>query len=69
MGEQVMETVWNLSALGFSPREVHRLSTLKRRYDRGTFVELTEEAKRLAFARWLVTHGKLSESWPVQRSG
>ena len=55
-----------LRALGFTPREAERLVTLKLRYERGGFRELTQEQTRLRFARWLVRHGRLSE-WPLRR--
>jgi hypothetical protein len=46
---------------GFSPREAERLVALKLRYVRGGFREVTNEQKRLRFARWLVDHGRLDE--------
>ena len=55
-----------LRALGFTPQEAERLVTLKLRYERGGFREVTQEQKRLRFARWLVRHGRLTE-WPLRR--
>jgi hypothetical protein len=53
-----------LRALGFTPWEAERLVVLKMRYERGGFRELAEvsqEQKRLRFARWLVEHGRLTD--------
>jgi hypothetical protein len=58
-----------LRVLGFTPREAERLVVLKIRYERGGFREVTEvsqEQKRLCFARWLVEHGRLTD-WPPAR--
>jgi hypothetical protein len=55
-----------LRALGFTPREAERIVALKMRHERGGFRELTQERKRLLFARWLVKHGRLTE-WPLRR--
>jgi hypothetical protein len=49
----------------FSPREAERLVALKMRAERGEFRELTD-ADRLACARWLVAHRRLTE-WPPVR--
>lgn len=46
---------------GFPLREAERLVTLKLRYVRGDYRELTEPQKRLRFAIWLVDHVWLSE--------
>lgn len=54
-----------LRAQGFSPREAERLVTLKLRYVRGDFRELTDEQKRLLFLRWLVEHGRFNGDLPV----
>ena len=50
-----------LRGQGFSPREADRLVTLRQRYERGEFREVTDSQKRLEFARWLVQHGKLTD--------
>jgi hypothetical protein len=55
-----------LRALGFTPREAARLVALKVRHERGGFRELTQQQKRLLFARWLVEHGRLTD-WPLAR--
>ena len=52
--------IW-LRSRGFSPREAECLVALKLRYVRGGFREVTNEQKRLRFARWLVDHGWLDE--------
>lgn len=52
---------------GFSWQEADRLLQLKLRYERGAFVEVTDEQKRAEFARWLVQHGNLSD-WPTSPS-
>lgn len=52
--------IW-LRRRGFSQREAERLVALKLRYVRGGFREVTNEQKRLHFARWLVDHGWLDE--------
>jgi hypothetical protein len=54
--------IW-LRGCGFSPREAECLVALKLRYVRGGFRELTNEQKRLRFARWLVDHGWLDEGF------
>ena len=54
-----------LRAQGFSPREAERLVRLKLRCERGEFRELTDQQKRLLFARWLVEHGWLDEGSPA----
>lgn len=54
-------TALALRASGFSTREADRLVALKLRYLRGGFREMTDEQKRLRFARWLVDHGQLNE--------
>ena len=54
-------TALALRASGFSAREADRLVALRLRYLRGGFRELTDEQKRLRFARWLVDHGQLNE--------
>jgi hypothetical protein len=54
--------VFTLLSLGFTLQEVGRLTLLKVRYERGDYRELTAHQKRLLFARWLVEHGRLSES-------
>lgn len=50
-----------LRAYGFSPRQAERLVALRLRYERGAFREVTVPQTRLLFARWLVTHGRLSD--------
>lgn len=52
----------NLLARGFSPHEAARLAVLKRRYERHGLQELSDEQRRLRFARWLVEQGRLSEA-------
>ena len=49
-----------LRTMGFTPRQADRLVALKLRQLRGD-LELTEEQKRLSFARWLVRHGRIGE--------
>lgn len=49
-----------LRRMGCSPRDADRLVALKLRQLRGD-LELTEEQKRLRFARWLVRHGRIGE--------
>jgi len=56
-----------LRAQGFSPRQAERLVRLKLRCERGEFRELTDQQKRLLFARWLVEHGRLNDSSPARR--
>ena len=50
-----------LRRLGYSTSEAEKLVGLRLRYLRGGFREWTEPMKHLAFARWLVDHGWLSE--------
>ena len=54
-------TALSLRAWGFSAREADRLVALRLRYLRSGFREMTDEQKRLRFARWLVDHGQLTE--------
>lgn len=54
-----------LRAQGFSIRQAARLVTLKLRYLRGDYRELTDEQKRLLFVRWLVQHGWFAGDLPV----
>jgi hypothetical protein len=58
----------SLRACGFSPRQADCLVTLKLRYDRGSFRELTVSQKRLLFVRWLVERGRLNEGPTVSNS-
>jgi hypothetical protein len=51
----------SLRALGFSPRAAERLVKLKLGYDRGEFREVSDEQKRLLFARWLFEHGRIGD--------
>ena len=61
-----------LRANGFSWLETDRLLRLQLRSDRGDFREVTDEYKRVAFAQWLVEHGRLTdrldEHWPFSAS-
>jgi hypothetical protein len=50
-----------LRANGFSWSESDRLLQLKLRFERGPFREVTDEQKRLEFAKWLVDHGRLND--------
>lgn len=43
----------------FTPDEVTRLDALRRRIDEGRMGELTDDYKRLMFARWLRQQGKI----------
>jgi hypothetical protein len=58
----------SLRACGFSPRQADRIVTLKLRYDRGSFRELTVSQKRILFVRWLVEHGRLNAGQAVSSS-
>jgi hypothetical protein len=44
---------------GFTPGEFADLLRIKNAYVAGGYSETTQEFKRLLFARWLVTHGRL----------
>ena len=52
---------FSLRAQGFSPRAAERLVKLKLGYDRGEFREVSDEQKRLFFARWLFEHGRIGD--------
>lgn len=56
-----------LRAQGFSLRQAERLVRLKLRCERGEFRELTDQQKRLLFARWLVEHGRLNDGSSARR--
>lgn len=56
-----------LRTQAFSPRQAERLVWLKLRWERGDFREVTDQQKRLLFARWLVEHGWLDEGSPAAR--
>lgn len=43
----------------FTAEEASRLQELRERIEQGRMGELTQDYKRLMFARWLVQHGKL----------
>lgn len=49
----------NLEYVGFSGEEIARLFSVKARYQRGAYHEVTPAYKRLAFARWLYQQGLL----------
>ena len=55
---------YRLFLCGFTPHQAERLVSLRLRRDRGEFDELTDEARRALFVRWLVQHGHLTE-WPA----
>lgn len=53
------ETVAVLKRAGFDDKSIERALDVKRRYRGGAFDELTKEAKRLYFARWLYEHQRI----------
>jgi hypothetical protein len=53
---------------GFTPQQAVRLVDLRLRHDRGELNELTYEACRRRFYRWLVQHGRLTD-WPQNGAG
>jgi hypothetical protein len=57
------EAARRLRLCGFTPREAERLVALKARRERGEVDELTDEARRALFVRWLVEHGRFTD-WP-----
>ncbi len=70
MREHYVSHVWRLGTAasrlalthrGFSARETERLIALKMRYERGELRFVSDEDKRLRFARWLVMHGYLTD--------
>lgn len=50
-----------LTRRGFNARETERLIAFKIRYERRDLRFVSDEEKRLRFARWLVTHGYLTD--------
>lgn len=44
---------------GFAAQEVSSLLHMREAFKRGQYAETTQEFKRLMFARWLVSHGRL----------
>ncbi len=70
MREHYISQVWRLGTAasrlalthrGFSARETERLIALKIRYERGDLRFVSDEDKRLRFARWLVMYGYLTD--------
>ena len=45
---------------GFTPEEIAGLLHIKNAVTLGHYSETTQEVRRLMFARWLVTHGRLN---------
>jgi hypothetical protein len=58
----VLDPFVRLVVKGFSPASAARLVALKRRAEQGAFRETTDAEKRREFGRWLVDHGRVSES-------
>ncbi|MGB8347380.1 MAG: hypothetical protein WCD86_21010 [Ktedonobacteraceae bacterium] len=50
-----------LRRVGFAEAEVMRLSKLRREYTEKEKVQATAHRRRLEFARWLVTTGKITD--------
>ena len=50
-----------LRQVGFTEEEIERLNQLRRAYTELELQQSSVEYRRLAFIRWLVTAGKLSE--------
>ena len=46
---------------GFSPEEFARLLKVKQDIADGRYTDITNEHRKLIFAKWLVTHGKLEK--------
>ena len=46
---------------GFNPEEFARLLKVKQDIAHGRFSDITNEHRKLIFARWLVSHGKLEK--------
>lgn len=70
MREHYISHVWRLGTAasrlalthrGFNARETERLIALKIRYERGDLRLVSDEEKRLRFARWLVMHSYLTD--------
>lgn len=50
---------------GFMPEEIESLRRLRRVYIKREFVQMTRELRRLEFARWLVSTGRLNDGLPL----
>jgi hypothetical protein len=53
-----------LCSKGFSADQAERMILMRRRIDRGEINEVAVDVNRLAFMRWLVEHGRVSD-WPA----
>lgn len=52
-------TIYSLRKAGFTEKQILRLLMIRRCYQQGYYCELTDETKRLLFARYLYAIGKL----------
>ena len=48
-----------LERAGFDERAIARIRAIKQRHAEGEFSDLTPEAKRLEFVRWLYLNGRI----------
>ena len=54
-----------LLKLGFLPEQAEHLCQLRRVYTEIKQTQAIQEQRRLEFARWLVVHGRLTDSFPL----
>jgi hypothetical protein len=53
-----------LQERGFMPEEIESLRQLRCIYEKRELVDITKEIRRLEFARWLVSTGRLTDGEP-----
>jgi hypothetical protein len=56
-----------LLKIGFVPEQIERLHQLRNAYTKRKQVQMITEQRRLEFARWLVTTGRLTDEFPAQK--
>lgn len=60
LGGRVVPDFYDLATAGFNEGELKDLLRLRSQYNKGLVNDLTEEYKRLQFARWLYQQGKIN---------
>jgi hypothetical protein len=65
--ENNVETLGSLLDLGFTSLQIERLTYLRNSYAEREQKQLLMEQRRLEFARWLVSTGRLTDEFPAKR--
>lgn len=65
--ENNVETLGSLLDLGFTLSQIERLTYLRNVYAEREQKQLLMEQRRLEFARWLVSTGRLTDECPAKR--